>query len=131
TIATCQPEDSPRALELARAGAKILSVPGRGDGRVAATHLMTALSEKGVNVVLCEGGSSVAAGLLAEGMVDEIAVFVAPKLLGAGLPPIADLGLARMAQALPVEVRECVSVGHDILIRGLVRPLPIENGGKP
>ena len=43
--------------------------------------------------VLCEGGGQLAAGLVEEGLVDEFAFFIAPKLMGAdGLPNFGKTG---------------------------------------
>ncbi|MDR1613240.1 MAG: bifunctional diaminohydroxyphosphoribosylaminopyrimidine deaminase/5-amino-6-(5-phosphoribosylamino)uracil reductase RibD [Planctomycetota bacterium] len=119
-IVTCVPTEHPRARALADAGADILPTPRDGMGKVFLPDALRALSRMGVNSVLCEGGSGVAAALLRERMVDEVLAFIAPKLLGSGLSPVGDAGLTRMNQALPVAVRECVPVGSDILIRGVL-----------
>ncbi|MBB6629453.1 bifunctional diaminohydroxyphosphoribosylaminopyrimidine deaminase/5-amino-6-(5-phosphoribosylamino)uracil reductase RibD [Nocardioides sp. KIGAM211] len=49
--------------------------------------------------VFLEGGPTLAAAFLAAGLVDEIVVYVAPALLGAGLPAVADLGITTITQA--------------------------------
>ncbi|WP_246142710.1 bifunctional diaminohydroxyphosphoribosylaminopyrimidine deaminase/5-amino-6-(5-phosphoribosylamino)uracil reductase RibD [Nocardioides rubriscoriae] len=50
--------------------------------------------------VFLEGGPTLAAAFLAAGLVDEIVVYVAPVLLGAGRPAVADLGITTIADAL-------------------------------
>ncbi len=50
--------------------------------------------------VFLEGGPTLAAAFLVAGLVDEIVVYVAPLLLGAGAPAVADLGIATIADAL-------------------------------
>ncbi len=50
--------------------------------------------------VFLEGGPTLAAAFLTAGLVDEVVAYVAPMLLGAGLPAVADLGITTMAGAL-------------------------------
>ncbi len=50
--------------------------------------------------VVLEGGPTLAAAFLRAGLVDEIVVYVAPVLLGAGTPAVADLGIATITDAL-------------------------------
>ena len=46
--------------------------------------LLTRFGEAGFLRALCEGGASLASSLLAEGLVDELSLFVAPMVLGGG-----------------------------------------------
>ncbi len=50
--------------------------------------------------VFLEGGPTLAAAFLSAGLVDEIVVYVAPMLLGAGAQAVADLGITTIAGAL-------------------------------
>jgi len=50
--------------------------------------------------VFLEGGPTLAAAFLRAGLVDEIVVYVAPLLLGAGRSAVADLGITTIAGAL-------------------------------
>jgi diaminohydroxyphosphoribosylaminopyrimidine deaminase/5-amino-6-(5-phosphoribosylamino)uracil reductase len=50
--------------------------------------------------VFLEGGPTLAAAFLRARLVDEIVTYVAPLLLGAGRPAVADLGIATIADAL-------------------------------
>ncbi len=56
--------------------------------------------------VFLEGGPTLAAAFLAAGLVDEVVVYVAPLLLGAGAAAIGDLGITTMARALRLEVTD-------------------------
>lgn len=69
-----------------------------------------------VRHVLVEGGATIAAAFLRTGLVDRIVWFVAPKLLGAGAPAIADLGIATITDALQWQVQATSQVGPDIRI---------------
>jgi diaminohydroxyphosphoribosylaminopyrimidine deaminase/5-amino-6-(5-phosphoribosylamino)uracil reductase len=88
------------------AGAKVL------DDSAETVHLTTRdpqaalgeLFELSRRDVLLEGGPSLAAAFLRAGLVDQIVAYVAPVLLGAGPPSIADLGITSIADALRPEV---------------------------
>jgi diaminohydroxyphosphoribosylaminopyrimidine deaminase/5-amino-6-(5-phosphoribosylamino)uracil reductase len=62
------------------------------------------LFELGRRDVLLEGGPTLAAALLRAGLVDELVAYVAPVLLGAGAPSVADLGITSIADALRPEI---------------------------
>lgn len=67
--------------------------------------------------VLCEGGGKLAARLVEEGLVDEFAFFIAPKLLGAdGVPNFGKSG-GRMADMTDLNILSVEQVGDDVLIK--------------
>lgn len=53
----------------------------------------------GVLSLLVEGGAGAAAAFLKAGLVDRLLLYRAPILIGAGLPCLADIGLASLDQA--------------------------------
>ena len=61
--------------------------------------------------VLLEGGPTLAAAFLGAGLVDEVVAYVAPTLLGAGLPAVGDLGIGTIGDALRLDVRDVATVG--------------------
>jgi len=80
------------------------------------TEVMADLAGRGVQQVLLEGGPSIAAAFLNEGLVDEVVWLLAPRLFGVG--PVA---LGPMSGPLLVDVREFGRIGDDVLIRGAPR----------
>lgn len=56
--------------------------------------------------VFLEGGPTLAAAFLTAGLVDEVVVYAAPVLLGAGVPAVADLGITTIADAWRPEVTD-------------------------
>jgi diaminohydroxyphosphoribosylaminopyrimidine deaminase/5-amino-6-(5-phosphoribosylamino)uracil reductase len=92
------------------------------DDRAETVHLRTrdpetalkTLYAQGRQHVFLEGGPTLAAAFLTAGLVDEIVAYVAPVLLGAGLPAVADLGITTIADALrPVVTDVTVLDGLD------------------
>lgn len=57
------------------------------------------LHDRGVGHIMIEGGAMINAAFLARGMVDELVVYLAPTLLGAGIPGLTDLGIGTLAEA--------------------------------
>lgn len=57
------------------------------------------LQERGVGHLMIEGGSMISGAFLAKGLVDELVVYLAPTLLGAGIPALTDLGIGTLAKA--------------------------------
>jgi len=72
--------------------------------------------------VLLEGGPTLAAAFLRAGLVDEVVVYFAPILLGAGLSAVGDLGITAIDHALhlpvtDVTVLEALNAGDDVNVR--------------
>ena len=64
---------------------------------------LQALGERGITRLLVEGGGQLAASLLRAGLVDELLVYLAPKLLGLGREMAAFGPLHSLAEAPPSE----------------------------
>lgn len=67
---------------------------------------LAALAARERRAVLLEGGPTLAAAFLRAGLVDEVVAYVAPVLLGAGTPTLGDLGIATIADAVRLELRD-------------------------
>jgi diaminohydroxyphosphoribosylaminopyrimidine deaminase / 5-amino-6-(5-phosphoribosylamino)uracil reductase len=57
------------------------------------------LHDRGVRHLMVEGGATVSAAFLAADLVDELVVYQAPTLLGAGTPAVAGLGIDTISAA--------------------------------
>lgn len=76
---------------------------------------LEALAKEGVQSFLLEGGPTLAAAFLEQGLVDKLLVFVAPKLSGEGSGMLA--GLAAPVALTRLESRP---IGDDVVIQGYV-----------
>ena len=89
------------------------------NGNLAAT-MRDLAEEYGVMHVLCEGGGTLAARLVEEGLVDEFAFFIAPKLMGSdGLPSFSKSG-GVMADMTNLKFIAVEQIGEDVLLRAAV-----------
>ncbi len=57
------------------------------------------LFERGVRHLMVEGGSRISAAFLSAQLVDELIVYLAPTLLGSGIPALGELGIGTLADA--------------------------------
>ena len=88
------------------------------DRRVArqeARVTLEALAGRGVQSLLVEGGSSVHGAFIAARLVDEVAIFFAPRLLGGGVPMAGGVGFP-LAHGLTLGPPRVRKIGSDILL---------------
>lgn len=96
----------------------VLGLPEAAEG-VDLSALMRRLAERGWSKVLLEGGAHLAASALEAGLVDRVAVFVAPKLLGSGLSAIEGRSAASMRDALKLHDLTARPSGDDWLLEAI------------
>jgi diaminohydroxyphosphoribosylaminopyrimidine deaminase/5-amino-6-(5-phosphoribosylamino)uracil reductase len=115
------PDADPERLgPLQEAGAElVVAAGGYPADRVAAA--LAELGRRGITSILLEGGPRLAGSFAAAGEIDELALFVAPILLGGGRPPLEGEGSAAIGEALRALALESEPVGDDVLIRARMR----------
>ena len=108
--------DVGRRETLAAQGVDIIGVASDPRGRPDIGATLKALGARGVTRVLVEGGGGLAGSLLGAGLVDAVAWFHAPRVIGdGGRPAVAAFGVDRLAQA-PTFVRTAVrTLAADVL----------------
>ncbi|NUO76971.1 MAG: bifunctional diaminohydroxyphosphoribosylaminopyrimidine deaminase/5-amino-6-(5-phosphoribosylamino)uracil reductase RibD [Lysobacter sp.] len=91
------------------------------EGRFDLPAVLKLLADRGVNEIQLEAGATLAGAFLAEGLVDEVLLYVAPVLLGANARPLFDgLQIEAMTQKLRLNIVESRRIGDDV--RLLLRP---------
>lgn len=111
--------DTAREQALLERGAQLCLLPG-DHGKVDLAAMLADLAQRGVNELHVEAGHKLNASLLREGLVDELLVYLAPKLLGIGREMAAFGPLSALADALDFEFTQVERVGADLRI--LARP---------
>lgn len=87
--------------------------------RVDPLAMLLDLGARGFSSVLVEGGADVHAALLDAGVVDELRLFLAPRIVGGeGLSVFGELGIGRMQEAWRLEGMRVEHVAEDLLVTG-------------
>ncbi len=117
--AACESDRAQEKLtQLRDAGVQI--VPTWGGVGVNLRQLMDALGQQGIDSVLLEGGSTVNASALREGLVDKVYAYISQKLIGgADAPtPIGGLGADHMKEVVRLRDSELHILGEDLCLSG-------------
>jgi diaminohydroxyphosphoribosylaminopyrimidine deaminase/5-amino-6-(5-phosphoribosylamino)uracil reductase len=112
---------SPARAILEARGVRIESLPLEAPGRLSLPAALRRLAELECNEVWVEAGARLAGALLAAGLVDELVVYLAPRLLGHEARALAELPApASLEAALAWRFTECTPIGGDL--RLIARP---------
>jgi len=96
TLIAAAGADVPRSVALRAKGAEVVVLPNH-DGKVELPALLQELARRGCNEIHVEAGYKLNGSLLAEGLVDELLIYMAPCILGDTakgmfhLPPLENL----------------------------------------
>jgi diaminohydroxyphosphoribosylaminopyrimidine deaminase / 5-amino-6-(5-phosphoribosylamino)uracil reductase len=108
--------DPVRRQALLASGVTVIAVDPDTEGGIDFNSALTALGERGITRVLVEGGGQLAAALVRARLVDRLAWFHAPLLIGGdGIPAIAGLGLEVMTEAPRFERLSTEKIGDDLV----------------
>ena len=110
-------DDKKEALE--SRGAKVIYMPGT-NGKVDLAAMLRDLAVREINEVHVEAGHKLNGSLIREGLVDELLVYLAPKLLGTAQGMATFGPLQSLSEALELDFLETASVGKDLFVRARV-----------
>lgn len=100
------------------AGAKLLRHPksvietGTRDLRLVLSNLF----RRGVRHVYVEAGPRLASAFVAEGLVDEYLIYLAPTLIGGERLALGDIGVGTIGEARRLEITSVEQLGNDLLV---------------
>ena len=77
-------------------------------------ELIKVLSDEGFNQVLVEAGPTLGSALMASGKIDELIMYQAPKMLGAGKEFVSHLGISTLEDHMELELLSVAQFGSDI-----------------
>ncbi len=106
---------------LLSAGCEVLECPGNSDLE-RLRWLLEELGRRKLTNLLVEGGGQLLGSLFDAHLVDEVHVFIAPKIAGGrgATSPVGGDGVEPMAAALRLEDRVIEPCGTDVYVRGRV-----------
>jgi len=107
---------SPLDIErLEAAGAHISIMEDSGSVNINLAKLMSDLAKREINEVHTECGQTLAGALVQRHLVDEIVIYMAPKLMGSQSMGAFDLGqLTRMSDSVECNIEQLRMIGEDI-----------------
>ena len=119
TLIACIDMDESKRSELAARGVEVEVLPEH-HGRVNLDALLELLGGRGVTSILVEGGGQVAGSFFDGGLVDRVAAFIAPMIVGgrSAPGPVAGDGVADIADSLQLGDVSCEKIGDDLLVVG-------------
>ena len=80
----------------------MIGAAGEG-GKIDLNALAHEFGKRGWCRVLIEGGAHLAGAAMAAGIVDRVAMFIAPRILGSGLPAIEGLSAAAVRNSIQLQ----------------------------
>lgn len=98
----------------AKSHVQILILPLNDRSRFDVKTLLSELAARGVNEVFVEAGGSVAGDFMAQGVVDELLLYMAPKLMGSAARGLVELPFEKMSQAVDLDLFDVRMVGQDL-----------------
>jgi diaminohydroxyphosphoribosylaminopyrimidine deaminase / 5-amino-6-(5-phosphoribosylamino)uracil reductase len=108
-------EPSAKQLEQAR-GLPVAWVESDSQGKTDLQAVMRYLGQKNINELHVEAGYKLNGSLIKAGLVDELLIYYAPKLLGSGMGFAAIGSLESLDLAIPFFVVEMQQVGEDLRV---------------
>jgi diaminohydroxyphosphoribosylaminopyrimidine deaminase/5-amino-6-(5-phosphoribosylamino)uracil reductase len=116
-VVTSTTSDSTRKKALAACGVEIIEAAARADGSLDPKTALLALGQRGLTRVMVEGGGTLVAALLKADLVDRMAWFHAPAVLGGeGRPAVGALTLAALAEMPRFAPVTRTTAGNDGLV---------------
>jgi diaminohydroxyphosphoribosylaminopyrimidine deaminase / 5-amino-6-(5-phosphoribosylamino)uracil reductase len=109
--------DAARVAALTSDHVEVASLAADANGKTDLSAMLADLACRGINELHVEAGEKLNASLLRAGLVDELLLYVAPRLLGEGRA-IAALGaLGNLAESFDFEFVDVERVGADLRLR--------------
>lgn len=105
-----------KAIKLNERGVRIFNFPGH-DGKVDLSLLMEYLGKLGIDSLLLEGGGNLNESALRAGIINEIRIFIAPKVFGGkAKSPIEGIGVDHPNMAYKFSFDDVERIGSDLMI---------------
>jgi diaminohydroxyphosphoribosylaminopyrimidine deaminase / 5-amino-6-(5-phosphoribosylamino)uracil reductase len=110
-------DDTARITALTAPHVEVARLPANAQGKTDLAAMLADLARREVNELHVEAGEKLNGSLLREGLVDELLVYVAPRLFGPGRGMAAIGPLASLAESLDFEFVDVERVGADLRLR--------------
>ncbi|MEM4187671.1 MAG: 2,5-diamino-6-(ribosylamino)-4(3H)-pyrimidinone 5'-phosphate reductase [Candidatus Hadarchaeum sp.] len=114
-VAVSKTADKEKIERLRRAGAEVISFEG---GNIDLRLLLEELYRRGIRKLLLEGGSTLNWNMISQGLVNEIQVTIAPRIVGgvAAKTLVGGTGFSRVKEGVRLKLSKVSKVGSDVLL---------------
>ena len=121
-IACTETASEEKAKKLEELGAGIIRCR-TSSGRIDLKDLTEKLGGLKIDSILLEGGGTVNDSAIAQGIVNKLVLYVAPKIIGGEKSKtfVEGLGVSRLDQAYPLQIESMERVGEDMKITGYLK----------
>jgi len=119
TIVCCSEKSaqSQIAKKLIKSGIKTLPVKTDKTRRIDLKDCLKKISEQiQIASILVEGGAEIHSSFIRQNLVDELHIFIAPKILGKGISAFDGFELKKLKDARRFEIKEIKRVGEDLRV---------------
>lgn len=97
-------------------GAQIIFAKENGKGKINLNSALRELAKQSISSILVEGGGQIYTSFLKSNLFDDILLFVAPKILGSGIPLAENFDSTSLKKALKLRIASAEIIGEDLLI---------------
>ena len=126
TLLVAVSDEAPRGKveEMQSRGATVIQVARDERGLLAWQPFLEDLAQRQIVSLLIEGGARVAGSALRAGVVDKVAWFIAPMLIGEGKGALAGFEVDELKEAPRLSLVQTRGFGDDVCIEGYLRAVP-------
>lgn len=117
-VTTKNPKSDPELDSGRNPKSKLWVIEPDEQGKVDIKKMLKKAGEEGIQSILVEGGSRVFSSFIKERLVDKFYIFIAPKIIGDGIPFVQGLSIEKIENALSLKEVKYKKIGEDILVIG-------------
>lgn len=116
TFICCNPKaiTTRKADNLRLAGLKLIPVDINEQGVLNIASALYSFTENGISSVMVEGGAKILSSFAKSQMIDEMHIFIAPKIMGNGIHSFGNFNINYLKEALNFKIRAVSKSGDDI-----------------
>lgn len=113
---SAEKRDSAKVKSLENLGVKLLYLRVDDTKKFHLKTVLKKISDEHIASVLVEGGAKIFTSFVRENLFDEMQIFLAPKLLGNGIPFLSDFGIKEMSKARKLFLHSFDKIDEDLLL---------------
>ena len=117
TIVATVSDNAEKIARIKGMGAHVWQFEQNANGNILISQLLKKIAKTQMSAVMVEGGAKVITSFFKEKMVDHLVAAIAPKIIGAGVETIGDLGIRSVDDSIELRNMSVEKLGPDIIIR--------------